>query len=484
MKRLNKKATAILFGMFFLLSASFMFSTAVGGLETQQAVDLKIIVTDQQKPGVDAVVDDFVAANDDVASVEVIASGTRADDQLTYLTTQMGAESDEFDVIGLDTVWPAQFAENGWIVDLTDLLEDGEMDDYVEAMVDSCTYNDSIWAYPYFMNIGSLFYRKDLLAAQGYTSEADFDTWAELKEAANDVLAASSNADLVGYVAQFDAYEGGVVNMIEWIGSNGATNIFDSQGRIDLTDPDIEEALSFLKGSIAPRYTGVLDTEYFIARDALVSDEGSSVGKWLAGNAVFMRQWTFGYPSSESAEAINDTNAQGDYTQFGVMPIPTFSGATDEKSCCVGGAVLAIPVFSDHQEEALKLIRFLGDEKAQKAELTEVGNFPALETVYDDFTGDLAWAKEFLPSFQRSIARPVHPKYSQLSQVISGYFNDIISCQLDVEEGLADMEADAASALKAQPAPEPIIPGFSVFYLLAAGTAMIAVVMADRKSVV
>jgi len=481
MKKLNKKATAILFGMFFLLSASFMFSTAVGTPETQQAVDLKIIVTDQQKPGVDAVVDDFVAANDDVNSVEVVASGTRADDQLTYLTTQMGAQSSEFDVIGLDTVWPAQFAENGWIVELTDLLEDGEMDDYVGAMVDSCTYNDSIWAYPYFMNIGSLYYRKDLLDAQGYTSESDFDTWAELKEAANDVLAASDNDDLVGYVGQFDAYEGGTVNMIEWIGSNGVTNIFDNQGRIDLTNPDIEEAISFLKGSIAPRYTGVLDTDYFIAREALVSDEGSSVGKWLAGNAVFMRQWTFGYPSSISASAINDTNADGDYTQFGVMPIPTFDGTAGQKSCGVGGAVLAIPVYSQHQDQALKLIRFLGDEEAQKAELTEVGNFPALETVYSDFSGELAWAQEFLPSFERSVARPVHPKYSQLSQVLSGTFNDIISCQLEVESGLEQMESDAASAIKAQPAPEPIIPGFSVFYLLVSGTAMIAVVMAFLK---
>jgi ABC-type glycerol-3-phosphate transport system substrate-binding protein len=327
------------------------------------------------------------------------------------------------------------------------------------------------------MNIGSLYYRKDLLSAQGYTSESDFDTWSELKEAANAVLAASDNSDLVGYVGQFDAYEGGTVNMIEWIGSNGATEIFDNQGRIDVTDPQIEEALTFLKGSIAPRYTGVLDTEYFIARDALVSDEGSSVGKFTAGNAVFMRQWTFGYPASQSAEAINDTNTAGEYTQFGVMPLPTFDGNANQKSCCVGGAVLAIPVFSNNQEQAVKLVRFLGDEVAQKAELEEVGNFPALETVYDDFTGDLAWAKELVPSFEKSIARPIHPKYSQLSTVLSGTFNDIISCQLEVESGLEQMESDAASAIKAQPAPEPIIPGFSVFYLLVAGTSMIAAIV-------
>ena len=97
-----------------------------------QGVTLNIIVTDQQAPGVEAVVDDFVAATEGVDAVEVVASGTRADDQLTYLTTLLAAGDSEFDVIGLDTVWTAQFAENGWIKDLTGDLEAGEMDDYFD----------------------------------------------------------------------------------------------------------------------------------------------------------------------------------------------------------------------------------------------------------------------------------------------------------------------------------------------------------------
>ena len=158
--KMKKKKTisVLLILSFFALQFSFIALTPVKA----QGVTLNIIVTDQQAPGVIAVIDDFVAATAGVDGVNVISSGSRADDQLTYLTTIMAAKDDEFDVIGLDTIWTAQFADNGWIEDLTDDLETGEMDDYFSGMVQSCTYDGKIWAYPYFMNLGVLFYRQDI----------------------------------------------------------------------------------------------------------------------------------------------------------------------------------------------------------------------------------------------------------------------------------------------------------------------------------
>ena len=86
----------------------------------------------------------------------------------------------------------------------------------------------------------------------GYT-ESDIDTWAELKTVANTILAdagvQAANPDLDGYVAQLDAYEGGVVNFFEWIGSNGATSIFDGAGNIDVTNADIAAAMDFVPTS-------------------------------------------------------------------------------------------------------------------------------------------------------------------------------------------------------------------------------------------
>lgn len=440
------------------LSSAPMF-TASG--KVSQDVTLKIIVSDQQKPAIDGVISDFLASSlgTGVSDVEVVASGTRADDQLTYLVTQMTAEDDEFDVIGLDTVWPAQFAENGWIVDLTDKLDANEMDAYVDGMVDSSTYNGKVYAYPYFMNLGVLFYRKDMIARNGFTT-SDFDTWAEFNATANAILANATeqalNPDLVGFVGQFDAYEGGVVNFVEWLGGNGLTSLFDANGNPNLNTSDAQYAMNFLKGLIAPRYTGVQDTQYIIPRSALTMDEGSSVGKWLAGESIFMRQWTFAYGSSASEAGLNATDTSGDYTQFGVAPLPTRSGATDEKSSCVGGAVLAISSFSQNQEEALNLIRYLGDEHAQIFELTEVSNFPALKSAYSNLPTGYEWANEFFSAFDKTLARPVHPKYSVISTEIADKFSDLLSGVKSVPLALGEMDEDIAEVIGGRPTTSPI----------------------------
>ena len=409
-----------------------------------QGVTLKIIVTDQQAPGIEAVVDDFVAAEAGVSAVEVVASGTMAENQLTYLITQMAAGSTEYDVIGLDTIWTAQFAENGWIEDLTDDLEANEMDAYFGGMVDSCIYKEKVWAYPYFMNLGAMFYRKDIIERNGFTI-ADFDTWGEFKDNINTILANASeqalNPDLVGLVGQYDTYEGGVCNFIEWIGSNGVTSIFDENGNSNVNNTKAIEAMDFLAGLFAPRYTGVQGTDYIIPRSGLTHDEGSSVGMWLAGNTIFMRQWPFAYGLSESNELLNDTDGSGNYTQFGVAAMPTHTGAAEEKSAIIGGAILALPTTGTNKEEAMKLIRFLGDTVAQKAELTVCSNFPALKSVFDDLRVGVESVTNIEEAAELTLARPVHPLYSTFAVEIADKFNDIICGSKTPEQGLGEMDA-------------------------------------------
>ena len=428
-------------------------------------ISLKIIVSDQQAPTIIGVIDDFLADSlgSGVNSVEVVASGTRADDQHTFLVEQMILESTEFDVIGLDTIWLAQFAENDWINVLDSLLSLGELDDYVDSMVDSCKYKGITYAYPYFMNLGILYYRKDLIEDNGF-NEADFDTWLELNTTANFILNNVSgqlkDPNLVGYVGQFDVYEGGVVNFFEWASSYGATNLVTSEGDININNPNVEEAMTFLQALFPPQFTGVQGTPYIIPRVGLVMDEGSSVSKWLANESIFMRQWTFAY--------MNSVNIN---MSFGVAPLPTASGATGEKSSCVGGTVLAIPNCSQNQEAAWNLTRFLGDQLAQEFELTNASNFPALKSVYNFPPPGFDWIKNWTSQFQKTMARPVHPKYPLISSIIADSFSDILKQIKDVNVTLAEMEAAILKITSDEvevPPSEPTgrIAGYNIILLL------------------
>ncbi|NVM18145.1 MAG: extracellular solute-binding protein [Candidatus Lokiarchaeota archaeon] len=453
MTKYNKKALFVLTSLVLLITPTF-FSFPIklhSKPVSSQAISLTIYVTDQQMPGVVNVTDDFLASplGSGVTSVTVVSTGISSNERLAFLQTLMTGGTATSAVIGLDVVWTAIFADNGWIINLDPYLDPNEMDDYVAGLVDAGIWNGHLYAYPYFNSLGALFYRTDLLDLHmsGWT-EADFDTWEELNATANYILnnesglLTTADADLVGYVGQFDAYEGGVINFFEWVGSNGVLDAITSTGEVNVNTQDVNDALTFVKALIAPQYTGVQGNDYIIPRYGLVHDEGSSVSKWLNNESIFMRQWPFAYGLSE------DNNMD-----FGLSPLPHFANATSYRTSVVGGALLAIPTTTTGtaREAAVNLTKFLGDSVAQEAELTEVSNFPALSSVYASPPSGFEWIQNWTDQLPLTLSRPVHQDYPLISDVIADYFNDLLSCQKSVDEALFDMERDIKAIINVPP---------------------------------
>jgi len=195
---------------------------------------------------------------------------------------------------------------------------------------------------------------------------------------------------------------------------------------------------------IPPQYTGVQGNDFIIPRYGLVHDEGSSVGKWLANESIFMRQWPFAYGLSE------DNNMD-----FGLAPLPHFAGATEYRTSAVGGAILSVPTATTGaaRDAAVNLIKFLGDTLAQEAELTEVSNFPALMSVYASPPTGQEWIMNFTDQLPLTLSRPVHHDYPLISDVIADYLSDMLSCQKDVTTALTEMERDLKDIVGPPPLP-------------------------------
>ncbi|MHA1475560.1 MAG: hypothetical protein ACTSQ5_10275, partial [Promethearchaeota archaeon] len=70
------KGKKVLCGLLIFLMAVIPMSVFFVTPAKAQGITLKIIVTDQQAPGVVDVMDEFVAATAGVDAVEVVASGT------------------------------------------------------------------------------------------------------------------------------------------------------------------------------------------------------------------------------------------------------------------------------------------------------------------------------------------------------------------------------------------------------------------------
>ena len=92
------------------------------------------------------------------------------------LRTELQAGASEIDVIGGDVIWPAQFAANGWILDVSDRFPDSERVKFLPAPVDSLVYEGAIYGVPWFTDAGMLYYRSDLLEKAGYSEPPK--TWA------------------------------------------------------------------------------------------------------------------------------------------------------------------------------------------------------------------------------------------------------------------------------------------------------------------
>ena len=77
------------------------------------------------------------------------------------LRTEFQAGGGDIDVIGGDVIWPAQFAANGYILDLSDRFTDA--DAFLPAPIESNTYDGKLWGVPWYTDAGLLYYRQDLL---------------------------------------------------------------------------------------------------------------------------------------------------------------------------------------------------------------------------------------------------------------------------------------------------------------------------------
>ena len=93
--------------------------------------------------------------------------------------------------------------------------------------IEPATQDGRLWALPWFMNVGLLYYRKDLLAKYGLAPPETYD---ELARQVRLIQAGERDPRLDGYLWQGKQYEGGMVNVLEALWANG-TRVIDERGR-------------------------------------------------------------------------------------------------------------------------------------------------------------------------------------------------------------------------------------------------------------
>lgn len=305
-----------------------------------------------------------------------------------WLNARMG----EPDVLQLDVVWTAEFAAAGWIRAL-----DGEaanLSGFARAAADASRWRGRVHARPWFVDVGLLYRRTDLVPDEPATL-------AELSAEAH--RAGRAGGPRYGLVLQAARYEGLMTGFLELLAAHGG-RILDDSGAVVINDPAAVAALTSFRELMR---AGV------IPREALTWHEEETRFAFQNGEAVFMRNWPY------AAALLADTATSRVAGRFAVGPMPaTVAG---RPASTLGGALLAVNAHSAHAVEAQQLLVFLTAPQQMRERAAALGQWPARETLFGDAAVRDALGVDSdaaRRSIANAVARPVTPVYTQLSEIV------------------------------------------------------------------
>ena len=336
-----------------------------------------------------------------------------ADLQRSELLATLQAGRPDYDVLGLDVVWTAEFARTGAILPLDEVVSELGAARFLPPPLRSARFEGRYWAVPLHSNAGLLYYRKDLVEPP--------NSWEQLAELARE---ASRRHGIAGYVTQLARYEGLTVNAAELIWAHGGDFVRD--GRVVVDSPEAVRGLSFLADGIR---------EGWIPQAARSYNEELSRLAFQEGNAAFMRNWPYAYDLLSAQDSpVRD--------KFDVVRLPGVSA--------LGGVNVALSRFSQHRRTAVEFIRFLTSDATQRVTF-EQGGFPAtVAAVYDDrgVQARQHYTEELRASVLTARARPITPYYGQVTRVIQQHAYDALWRRVPPASALRALAEDLVVALQ------------------------------------
>ncbi|MGQ0812541.1 MAG: ABC transporter substrate-binding protein [Nitrospiraceae bacterium] len=320
---------------------------------------------------------------------EILPSSS--DQQHQFYAINLEGRSAAFDVLALDMIWVQEFARAGWIREVDELLRAFERSDYFSSAIDAAMFNGHLYAIPWYVDAGVLFYRRDLLERYGLAVPK---TWSDLVQTTRTIVKEERDPHLKGFVWQGKQYEGFVCSALEFVwGNNGHL----------LNGPaaETEEALAFMRDLIVDDISPGL---------VMTADEEVTRHVFGSGRAIFMRNWPYAW-------SLLQTEGSPVRGKIGLGPLPSFSGQSS--SSVLGGWMLAIPRSAEHSHNAEQLIRFLTDSDTQKKIAQQIGYKPSRRSLYHDdaLLRQEPWLADLYPIVDAARSRPVTPYYLMLSQV-------------------------------------------------------------------
>ncbi|MCA9795811.1 MAG: ABC transporter substrate-binding protein [Candidatus Eremiobacteraeota bacterium] len=329
--------------------------------------------------------------------------------------TALASGDDSFDCFALDIIWAAEFANAGWILPIDSYTNPERLGEFIPSTLEPLHWKGQLYGLPWSCNVGTFFYRKDLLEAAHRRPPT---TWDELV----DTGAAIQNSGQVetAFVFQAARYEGLVCDFLEYLWGNDG-DVFDSQGQVALQSPQALEALTFMSDLIH---------RYKLAPAPVVSyQEPDSYVAFSQGAALFHRSWPYVIQLNHGESKLKG--------KIGMSRIPGHHGLGHGT---LGNWNLVINARSKNPEAAYRLIDFLTSAEAQRVYTLESGLNPSLRGLYidPDVVAERPQLPKFLTLIETGKTRPITPLYPKVSKILQVEIHRALTRETTPQKALSE----------------------------------------------
>ena len=314
-----------------------------------------------------------------------------ADAQREQLVRRLGAEDDTIDLIGMDVIWTGEFANAGWIEEITGQTRRAVTEGVFDSVQETGRFEGKLYAAPIWSNTQLLWYRKDRV-------DTPPRTWDEMVEKAEEIGAKGT------IQLQANRYEG----LMVW-----TNQMIESAGGSILEGPT-EPALQERPTKLGLAAMGRVSRSPAAAPDITTSNEDSARLGFESGGSSFMVNYPFVFPSAK--ENAPDVAKQ--------MAAARYPRVVEDRASRppLGGINLAVSSFSGKKDLAFEAIECLVQPRNQ-LEIAEKGGLPPvrsdlydrpeIEKIYPGF------AELIRESIQDAAPRPSEsPAYQDLSLAV------------------------------------------------------------------
>lgn len=256
-------------------------------------------------------------------------------------------------------LWPTpKYAAQGVLENLDSYIEKSgyNLDDYWPALLESASYDGSVYGFPRDIGLEVLYYNKDMFDAAGVPYPDETWTWDDLATAAEQLTVkdASGRTERYGLGMEAGKY-------LLWVNQNNGSVLDDMRNpsKCTLSEPAAVDAIQFFAD---------LMNNGFAMRDADLSQAGGDAGVFSSGQAAMIIQ---------NSSRVSAFNAAGLNYDVAVVPIPDGG----QRAASAGGAAWVMSAGSDNKDAAWTFLSWLQSTDGGQRLYTASGEiFPALRS--------------------------------------------------------------------------------------------------------